>query len=995
MHLPKLGNNCTNATHLLLEEMEPFGEDYQHQRISDTLIVCGTNSRHFLVETNKIVMRLRMPRGQLSDQDSFVLRYSAISSRCGETILAVQGTLQTPSYPTGVRSPTHCIWRIVVPKGRRVRVEILDFDTGATNKSFHGRLTFANDHNMLSVIGRYQNNPPAEVLSTDNTMGIDAFLMPFSQHRGFKLRFSAYGNSECTTNLNLLSAGSMTYRRDSNGSNESTDVYCSYQLRPSQNATLLIEVLNYTTLSLLMSKTHFCSVLTPLKLIRPDQSEPLLSKLMCPGTTNRRALLPFPVDMAVSGTWRNGMTLLQLSFSALPCGGVWPLEPGDNMTITQPGQLDTDKAIDCAWAVGPDATVEDYLAPDDVQLEVSVSANLTGSCQDHYLLVYNGPDQNSPVMGRYCNQVTELNKVVERGLFVEYHAEPSAYSNHSSTFNVSVKYGSGCGGRLSYPYRQIEFIEQYKNNVECIWEIEAGPGFHVGLSFLNRFYIENSPDCTKDYLRVQQLRQNPGNANGNGSDLDLWTDLQTICGREPPKYINSTSSTMRLIFRSDGDITGDGFTAHFERNCGGILYVDPEPQILSSPGYPVSYGKNLYCNYTFVPRTTPSTGVLISFIKFDLERSPNLSCMFDNATITTRDNNKVETSVLCGVKQRHAYRAQQSITVLLRTDNSFSGKGFQLEYSSRLCGGIVNASQVVESPRQHQDEQMPHNSDCYWNLTAPEGHKFTIKFELLQMEAGHACDFDGVEVFASPVPDAKQRLARFCGHLTGELPTLHVSTHRALIHSYSDDSQASNGFKAVVRILPNCDERILLGEQNSSYIFNKYVGQYANNLDCSFVFIAPPGYYLSAEFRSFHVEASSNCSADSLQVRDGAGLFADDIGTFCGQDLPPKLTSSRHTLYMRFVTNERVTDTGFEVVVTAKPLACGNQLIRFDGMHAFELHSPVNDQGHYDNNVFCLWKIESEVQLHLQFLSLDLEGPGINGSCQADYLKLYSSEVSL
>ncbi|XP_034489715.1 cubilin homolog [Drosophila innubila] len=998
MHLPMEDDNCSSSTHLLLEEMEPFGEDLQSQRISDRLVVCGTTERHFLVETNKIVMRLRMPSGQLGEQESFQLRYSAISSRCGETITANQGVLQTPNYPAGVPKPTHCIWRIQVPKGSRVKVEILDFDTGGSASSFQGRLSFANDHKMLSLIGRYLRDPPAEIISTDNTMGIDAFLMPFSQHRGFKLRFTAYGSSECLANQ--LSVGYIvsTYRmdlNDSNDSNNSSLVYCNYQLRPPQNRTLLIQVLNYTTTSALMNNVHVCSVLTPLKLIRPDKSEPLLPRLMCPGTTKSRVLLPFAVDMTVSGTRRNAMKLLQISFSTQKCGGVWPLEPGDNMTITQPGPLDTDRAIDCAWAVGPGSTVEDYLAPDDVQLEVSVSANLTGNCEDHYLLVYNGPDQNSPLMGRYCNQVTELNKVVERGLFVEYHAETTADPKHNSTFNVTVKYGSGCGGRLSYPYRQIEFTEQYKNNVECIWEIEAGAGFHVGLSFVGRFYIENSNACTKDYLRVQQLMENT--SNGTATATATWTDLQTICGREPPNHINSTSSTMRLIFRSDGNITGDGFIAHFERNCGGILYADPEPQTLSSPGYPVSYEKNLYCNYTFVPRATRSTGVLISFTTFDLERSPINSCMFDNVTITTRDNNdREQTSVLCGIKRRHAYRAQQSISLLLRTDSTFSGIGFELEYSTRLCGGVVNATQVVESPRQHQDDQMPHNTDCYWNLTAPEGHKFTIKFELLDLEAGSEdCRYDGIEVFASPVPDTKQRLARFCGRLSRELPILHVSTNRALIHSFSDDSQASNGFKAIVRILPNCDERIVLGEQNSSYTFNKYVGQYANDLDCSFVFIAPAGYHLSVEFRSFHVEGSSNCSADFLEFRDGAGPFADDIGTFCGQDLPPKLTSSRHTFFMRFVTNDRITDTGFELVVTAKPMTCGNQLIKLDGRQPLELHSPVNDQGHYDNNVFCLWKIESEVQLHLQFLSLDLEGPDANGSCQADYLKLYNSESAV
>ncbi|KAH8276594.1 hypothetical protein KR044_004736, partial [Drosophila immigrans] len=977
--------NCSQHTHLLLEEMEPFGENFAEQRVSDRLRICGTRPRRFLVETNKVVVRVQLPAasGQAgTPANSFRLLYKAVGTRCGETIVAPQGVLQTPNYPLGVRKPTHCLWRIQVPKGRRVKLEILDFDLGNGQSSFRGRLSFAQDLNMMSLIDRYTHDPPAEVVSMDNTLGIDAFLLPFDTHRGFKLRFTAFGESACVKDI----AGDAQQRFTRH--NES--VYCNSQLTLPPNSTMRLRVLEYNTTLTMMHNRHICNMLSPLRLLRTDAAEPLLPGLLCNGGGNTRlqrtVLLPFNVQITVTGNRRNELRSLVLDYSLQRCGGVWPLEPGDNMTITQPSA--TAGVTHCAWAVGPDGIAEDPLAPQDVQLEVSVSVNLTGGCADHYLLVYNGPDQNSPLMGTYCQLQSELNKVVERGLFVEYVAPEhlnATLSASTSTFNVSVKYGSGCGGKLSYPYRRIEFSEQYKNNVECVWEIEAGAGFHVGLTFLHRFYIENSRDCRKDYLRVEQRL----NASAN------WTELQTICGRDPPAYINSTSSSMRLIFRSDGDTTGDGFTARFERNCGGLIYADAEPQLLSSPGYPLGYGANLFCNYTFVARQPGSPGIIVSFLKFDLERSPMIVCMFDNVTVTTTDNNDVhETSVLCGVKQRHVYRAQQSINLVMATDGSFSGQGFQLEYSTRLCGGVVTSSRVVESPAQHQDDRMPHNSDCYWNVTAPAGYKLTMKFELLDMEAGvHQCSYDGVEIFASPAPDEHRRLGRYCGRMPRDaLPTLHIGSNLALIHSFSDQSEASKGFKLIVRMLPNCDEHIVLGEHNASYTFNKYVGQYANNLDCSFVFKATAGFYLSVEFRSFHVQGSDNCSADYLEIRDGAGPFADDLGKFCGQELPPHLTTSQHTLFMRFVTDAAVTDTGFEFVVEAKPLRCGIQLFRFDGKHPLELRSPVNDQGNYDDNLFCLWKFESEVAFHVRFVSLDLQGPDANGSCAFDYLKLYDSE---
>lgn len=579
-----------------------------------------------------------------------------------------------------------------------------------------------------------------------------------------------------------------------------------------------------------------------------------------------------------------------------------------------------------------------------------------------------------------------MNMVVERGLFLEYHADQFS---PNATFNVSIKYGSGCGGRLKHPYRAIEFYEQYKNNVECIWEVEAEAGYHIGLSFFNRFYIEDSPGCAKDYLLVQQRQDSNGN----------WTDLKRICGRSPPDRINTTARYMKLIFRSDGDIVGDGFFAKFERNCGGPLYADDEEQTLSSPNFPLGYDKNLYCNWTLVPRNAEAgRGVLVSFDVFDLEYAPIAACLFDNLTVITRDDKeRVNEAVICGVKQNHEYRARESINLILRTDSSFSGRGFLLRYSTRLCGGVVNQTGVVESPRQHTDNSLPPSSDCYWNLTAPAGHKFTVKFELLDFEAHSLCAYDGVEIFSGAVPIERERRGRFCGRINENLPVISIPQNRGLIHSYSDERDPSRGFRALVRIVPNCDEQILVNG-SSRYIFSKFsnANGYEHNLDCQLVFRVHRDQQLSLEFRSFHVELSDGCRKDYVELRDGAGPFADLMGRFCGQDQPPALTTTRHTLFLRFVTDDRVNDSGFELALSAVPRPCGSPDIKLasDGVKQVTLGSPSRQPGgNYANGVACFWKIEGDKPLSLHFLSFDLEGPDANGSCVADYLKVYNSEV--
>lgn len=243
LFLPKAENgNCSQHTHLLLEEMEPFGEEGE-ERVSDQLYICGSEHRHLLVETNKVVIRYRMIDGMPPETYVFSWAYKAVGSRCGETIQAVQGVLQTPGYPNDVTRPVHCLWKLEVPKGRRVQLEILDFSvqrepSSVSRFSFRGRLTVANDHRMMSILGRYTDSAPATVISSDNTMAVEAFLMPNSQHRGFKLRFSAVGRTQCRR----FEVGDVRKEIAFQRTNITQAVYCSYDLNPPVNTTVLIQV---------------------------------------------------------------------------------------------------------------------------------------------------------------------------------------------------------------------------------------------------------------------------------------------------------------------------------------------------------------------------------------------------------------------------------------------------------------------------------------------------------------------------------------------------------------------------------------------------------------------------------------------------------------------------------------------------------------------------------------------------------------------------------
>lgn len=913
---------CREETHLELQEIDAYSSDVEN--ITDTLFLCGSETNRYIVESNKMKLILRIKKGFYTT-DSFQISYSSIGDRCGETITSIRGILQTPNYPKGTTSPIHCTWHLEAPKGRRIKIEFLDFDVGTGMESsgrVYRRLTFSNDRKLSSIIERVTDTVPSAIYSSDNTMTIDALMLSFYKNRGFKLKYSATEMSTHCRNMfwfydtvlvELKRSQTVKFQREDN----EKPTYCSYDLTPSYNQTFSIQLTKYEIYNTTQQWYNYgCQYSSAMQLYAG--SERILPMLLCRNETQPSVRLPYATKLVITGHKRNALRELNLQMTTYNCGGIWPLSYYDNFVITQPTMRNHSGRLECAWAVWgyssdsvtPPTFSEIY---EDFQVDVNLTTNFKGKCEEEYLMVYNGPNQNAPHLGRYCEQSSIASLVVTGGIFVEYI---TLNYNNLSTFSLSAHEGSGCGGILKYPYRQIVFDYQYKTNVDCIWELSTDNGFHLGAIFSSRFFIESSPNCTKDFLKIQQ----------RSGEEEEWQDIATLCGRNPPPMVNTTTTQMRLYFHSDDSVVGHGFTVDFERNCGGILYATDTMQELTSPNYPNEYPANLKCDYTIVPSSsinnTESDSLYVRFIDFVLEDAPLNKCMFDNVTINIRENGE-ETRVLCGRKTNYEIRSKKVISILLQTDGSYGRKGFRLEYGHNKCGAIITNSTIIDSPIDSDTQMYPHNSICTWKLQAPENYKITIQFEYINFESFGTCTYDGVEVYKGLVPLEMERLVQLCGNITGKKEIVNIQQNTALLRSFSDDRDGSKGFRALVKFTTNCDNHIYLGNNNFTYDFSRFSGQYANNLDCIWLFTTTPDRQLRLEFSTFHVENSSNCLNDYLDVRDGSGTFADQIGQYCGHDLPTPVVSSKSGLLLRFVTDSQETSSGFIANIKAVPKICG------------------------------------------------------------------------
>uniref|UniRef100_A0A8C5DMG5 Membrane frizzled-related protein n=1 Tax=Gouania willdenowi TaxID=441366 RepID=A0A8C5DMG5_GOUWI len=241
------------------------------------------------------------------------------------------------------------------------------------------------------------------------------------------------------------------------------------------------------------------------------------------------------------------------------------------------------------------------------------------------------------------------------------------------------------------------------------------------------------------------------------------------------------------------------------------------------------------------------------------------------------------------------------------------------------CGGVMTYSEgSVSSP--NYPGSYPPNSLCMWVIRVPPPTKVQIHVSSLRVEGPSPCLFDWLEV---------QEQTQFCGNVAP--PTINTNSSTVWLIFHSDGSITGNGFTAQYRAVqpgqescsadefkcdggrcllsvsvcdgqPNCQDQTdeadcshkHKGESESlqpysTYTHNRYTTWTEHQL-----------------FRNFSLETQDVCEFDYVEVHDSASTGAGRVlGRFCGTTVPPDLTSSGPHMTVVFVTDEGVSDSGF------------------------------------------------------------------------------------
>ncbi|XP_053186417.1 neuropilin-1a-like [Scomber japonicus] len=181
-------------------------------------------------------------------------------------------------------------------------------------------------------------------------------------------------------------------------------------------------------------------------------------------------------------------------------------------------------------------------------------------CKYDYVEVYNGGDEQSPMVGKFCGKIAP-SPIISSGtqLLLKFVSD---YETHGAGFSVRYevfKTGPECSRNFTAPKGVLKtpgFPEKYPNNLECTFMIFAPKMSEIIVEF-DSFDME--PDTTP-----------PPGALCRYDWLEIWDGFPAVgphigryCGQMSPGRVISYTGILSMTITTDNAITREGFSANY------------------------------------------------------------------------------------------------------------------------------------------------------------------------------------------------------------------------------------------------------------------------------------------------------------------------------------------------------------------------------------------------------------------------------------------------
>uniref|UniRef100_A0A8C7K6H5 Neuropilin 1 n=1 Tax=Oncorhynchus kisutch TaxID=8019 RepID=A0A8C7K6H5_ONCKI len=238
------------------------------------------------------------------------------------------------------------------------------------------------------------------------------------------------------------------------------------------------------------------------------------------------------------------------------------------------------------------------------------------------------------------------------------------------------------------------------------------------------------------------------------------------------------------------------------------------------------------------------------------------------------------------------------------------------------CGDNIEITNADYLTSTGYPNSYPPSQQCMWVISAPEpGQKILINFNPHFDLEDRECKYDYVEVFNGGDEKAPT-LGKFCGKIA---PSPIISSGSQLLIKFVSDYETHGaGFSVryeVFKTGPECSRNF-----TSSKGVIKTPGfpdKYPNNLDCTFMVIAPKMSEIVVDFDAFDMEPDTTpppgalCRYDWLEIWDGFPAVGPHIGRYCGNSSPGRVISYTGILSMTINTDNAIAREGFSANYTS------------------------------------------------------------------------------
>ena len=631
--------------------------------------------------------------------------------------------------------------------------------------------------------------------------------------------------------------------------------------------------------------------------------------------------------------------------------------------------------MDCEWRI----STRDRNKIINIQFYQMDLEEDRNNCEYDYIEVRDGSTTTFPLLlPRLCGQTVPAPINSTRSvILIRFHSDSSLTSRGFKLRWKALE--PTCGGLVTAPFGTITspgYPGPYPARRTCVWRLRLLPGSTINFSFA-ALDIESSTNCSSDYVKLY-----------DGALPFSSTLVGSYCGSSNALTpVQTTNPYATVKFKSNSRDSGGntGFLLHYSstRGCG---------QDFSQPDGVIDYPNVENANYEAGSNCYWSVvlpeGNLIDyeFERLDIEYSAGCNSDFVELMDGFDPDTRQQLGKYCGQpgQKVSGTTTANRLMVKFKSDSNVAtvAKGFRLRFS-KSCGGIFTAHTGVFTTANFP---RPYTNDTTCRFTISTGKNLRI---LLRFGSFDLYQEDCVEIFDGP-SDSSPLIRNICGR-RGALEL--NSTHSTVLVKFSPVKGGRRGFRAYYESI-GFDCGGVLTDRHGIIASPNFPNRYPSHVSCLWAVEAPSDYVVRLSFNAFSLERHRDCKYDFVSVSEDLTTdnYNGTLGRFCGNEIPPVLTSFSNIMHVKFTSDASVSDLGFSSSFITLPAheACGGEIRQNFGI----IRSP-RYPSRYPSGLSCEWTIIGQPgsQIKLNITDFQIEEPSSSGNCY-DYLEIRQGSLA-